>query len=164
MRLGELLRGTTPALYASDLQRAVQTAEPVGRMLRVDVVATPELRELDNGVARGLSLADAARIERPVTEPVLDWVPYEGAESWRDLHGRIAAFFTAIDTSLDGTVLVVTHGNALICAVNWFLRIDSDELLARTRYDADPGSITQLRVELDGCRTLVRSNDTSHLQ
>jgi broad specificity phosphatase PhoE len=63
-----------------------------------------------------------------------------------------------------GTAIAVTHGNALICAVNWFLQIDDDRLLASTMYDAAPASITRLRVAHDGCRTIAFLNDTSHLR
>ena len=150
-------------LYTSDLARAVETATPIARALGVEALECTALRELDNGAARDLPVEDAARIVRPITKPVLDWVPYEGAESWRILHRRVSTFFATLDRVSDGTVVVVTHGNALICAINWFLEIESDRLLARTRYEADPCSITWLRADPDG-RTIVFLNDTAHLR
>jgi broad specificity phosphatase PhoE len=91
-------------------------------------------------------------------------VPYEGGESWRDLHSRIAAFFSELDRIEAGVVIAVTHGNALVCAIHWFLRIEDDRLLASTMFDAAPASIARLRVASDGCRTIAFLNDTSHLR
>jgi probable phosphoglycerate mutase len=162
-RLRAMLPDTTVALHTSDLQRAMQTADRIARALGVDPVPSADLRELGNGAARDLSLEDAARIARPVTEPVLDWVPYEGAESWRDLHRRISEFLAELDREVEGTAVVVTHGVSLVCAVNWFLGIHEDALLARIHYAADPCSITWLRADPEGTRTLVVANDTSHL-
>jgi probable phosphoglycerate mutase len=159
-----MLADTTVALHTSDLARAMQTAELIARALGVDAVPSPALRELGNGAARNLSLDDAARIALPVTEPLLDWVPYKGAESWRDLHHRISEFLSALDGEVDGTAVVVTHGGSLACAVNWFLGIRDDPLLARIHYAADPCSITRLRGDPDGTRTLMIANDTSHLR
>jgi 2,3-bisphosphoglycerate-dependent phosphoglycerate mutase len=47
------------AVYASDLPRAVQTAEPLARALNLKVEATPDLRERHVGVLSGLTFNEA---------------------------------------------------------------------------------------------------------
>ena len=163
-RMCELVGNAQPRLYSSDLTRARQTAEEIATALSIGVKQVAELRELNNGVARGLPEAEAKALRRAVTTPALDWVPYEGGESWRDMQIRVGTYLSELDQLEAGTVIAVTHGNALICAVNWWLRIDDDRLIASTMYDAAPASITRLRVAADGCRTVVFLNDTSHLR
>lgn len=158
------LHGRRVRLYSSDLKRCRETAGPIAAALQCDALFTPALRELNNGVAAWRTKNEANSLLRPPTEPVLDWLPYEGAESWRRLHQRIVAFGEGLTVDQDVVVVIVTHANALICLVNWFLKITSDELLARTMYDAAPGSITHLRVDRHGCRTIGFLNNTSHLE
>ena len=50
----------TFGFYASDLLRAKQTAEIIGDAINVAPVLCPELRELNNGVARNKTLAEAS--------------------------------------------------------------------------------------------------------
>src|SRR5262245_41262055 len=45
--------------YCSDLRRAKQTAEVIGGAIQVAPVLCPELRELNNGVARNKTCAEA---------------------------------------------------------------------------------------------------------
>lgn len=42
------------AIYSSDLLRAMQTAEPTARRFGLEIVPTPELREIDAGAWEGL--------------------------------------------------------------------------------------------------------------
>jgi probable phosphoglycerate mutase len=163
-RLRELVCDGQPKLYSSDLTRALETAQEIGRALDLTVQQTAQLRELNNGVARGLTEAEARVLRRPVTTPPLDWVPYEGGESWRHMQIRIGSYLSTLDQLERGTVIAVTHANALICAINWWLRIEDDRLLASTMYDAAPASITRLRVAADGCRTIAFLNDSGHLR
>src|SRR5262245_59713366 len=79
-------------LYASDLVRAQQSAVPVAHALACEAIVTDRVRELNNGAARDCTHDEARAIELPMTLPAWDWVPYEGAESWGDMHGRVAAF------------------------------------------------------------------------
>jgi probable phosphoglycerate mutase len=147
-------------LYASDLVRAQQSAAPVAQLLACDAIVTARVRELNNGAARDCTHEEARAIERPMTLPAWDWVPYEGAESWGAMHGRIASFVDDI-RSHDGDVVVVTHGGAIICAVNAWLGIHGEPTPS---YDADPGSITRLRRhEADASPTIAFLNDTRHL-
>jgi probable phosphoglycerate mutase len=52
------------AIYSSDLHRAVQTAEPLAKLLGISVVQTPAFRERHVGVLEGLTF-DESKAEFP---------------------------------------------------------------------------------------------------
>ena len=151
------------ALVSSDLRRASMTARILSDAVGLPVTLEPGLRELSNGAARGLRLEEAKAIERPVTSPTLDWIPYDEAESWRDMYRRVAACLHDLDAHVADCALVVSHGNALTCAVNWWLGLSDDRSLQDLMYRFDPTSVTHLRAADDGCRWIMRLNDTAHL-
>jgi probable phosphoglycerate mutase len=151
------------AIVSSDLARAAETAAIIGATTGLDVETTPALRELNNGVAAGLTNDEAARLQKPPTEPALDWVPFPEGESWRDLYARISAFLEALRAGGRDHLILVSHANALICAINWFLGLDTDENLRYLMYEIRPCSLTYLRAAPDRSRTVVRLNDTAHL-
>lgn len=66
------------SFYASDLARAVETAELMATSLPIRPELTPELRELNNGQAADMTNEAASRIVNPITQPLVDWVPYPG--------------------------------------------------------------------------------------
>lgn len=151
------------AVVSSDLARAAETAAIIGATTGLDVETTPALRELSNGVAAGLTNEEARRLQSPQTEPALDWVPFPEGESWRDLYARISSFLDALRASGRDRLILVSHANALICAINWFLGLDTDDNLRYVMYEIRPCSLTYLRVSPDQSRTLMRLNDTAHL-
>jgi 2,3-bisphosphoglycerate-dependent phosphoglycerate mutase len=151
------------AIVSSDLARAAETAAIIGAATGLEVETTPALRELNNGVAAGLTAEAARRLESPVREPALDWVPFPNGESWRDLYTRISSFLSALRTSGRDRLVLVSHGAALICAINWFLGLETDEHLRYLMYETRPCSLTHLRLGADQSRTVVRLNDTAHL-
>lgn len=151
------------AVVSSDLARASETAAIIGATTGLEVETTPALRELSNGAAAGLTGAEARRLQNPQTEPALDWVPFPQGESWRDLYARISSFLEALRAGGRDRLIVVSHANALICAINWFLGLDTDENLRYLMYELRPCSLTHLRIAPDGCRTVMRLNDTAHL-
>ena len=104
------------AIYTSDLKRARETAEIVGRALRLAPQADPALRERNFGTAQGhphsalSSAASGIEIDRVVDA---DARPPEG-ESLRELYGRVGAFIAGMERQeLAGDVLVVTHGGVI---------------------------------------------------
>lgn len=151
------------AIVSSDLARAAETAAVIGATTGLAVETTPALRELNNGVAAGLTNEEARRLQNPPAEPALDWVPFPQGESWRDLYARISAFLEALRASGRDRLILVSHANALICAINWFLGLDTDENLRYLMYEIRPCSLTYLRIASDRSRTVVRLNDTAHL-
>jgi broad specificity phosphatase PhoE len=121
------------------------------------------LRELNNGIAAELTAEAALPLQNPYAEPALDWVPFPEGESWRDMYARISSFLAALRASGRDRLILVSHANAIICAINWFLGLDTDENLRHLMYEIRPCSLTYLRVAPDQSRTVMRLNDIAHL-
>jgi probable phosphoglycerate mutase len=151
------------SLLSSDLKRASQTAEIISAEVGLPLELSPSLRELNNGVAANCTAADAKTLELPRTQPDLDWIPYPGAESWRMLYERVASFYAALEADGRDDCVVVSHGQAMICLINRFLGLTTDENLSKLMYELRPCSISHLRADPDGSRRVVRLNDISHL-
>jgi probable phosphoglycerate mutase len=161
--LESLLGESEFGFYTSDLLRAKETADIIGARLRVRPVPRPELRELNNGIARGKSRDEAKGLALPVTEPTLDWVPYPEAESWRMMSERVFSGMDAIaEREQNETVLVVSHGNALVAVVHWWLGL-GEEYWSRVSYEFGCGSITRLMTNVWRERSISCLNDTCHL-
>lgn len=54
------------------------------------------------------------------------------------MSNRISSCMNAIEAQKPGTAIVVSHANAIICIINWWLRISEDYHLASIMYDTDP--------------------------
>jgi broad specificity phosphatase PhoE len=101
------------ALVASDLRRAVQTAEHCARAAGLPFSTTPALREQGYGVLEG----------RPSRElwDLVDWTdPHwaaEGGESLADLHARVAGYLEELCARPPADVVaLVTHGDTIRAA------------------------------------------------
>ncbi len=113
---GRLVGASITAIHTSDLQRARETAEIVGRALRITPRSDPALRERDFGQAQGRphgelpSATSGIEIDRVVDA---DARPAEG-ESLTELYGRVATFIDELGMRApEGDVLVVTHGGVI---------------------------------------------------
>jgi broad specificity phosphatase PhoE len=149
-------------LYCSDLKRALQTAEIIGREIGVTPNPLPELRELNNGVAAGKSLEEAKRYALELTRPVLDWQAYPQAETWRQFYSRVAACMERLTGNQETPLLLVTHGGTIINIVAWWLQLDID-MLDKVSFHTSPASLSVLRTNQWNERTIERLNDTAHL-
>ncbi len=114
---------TIDAIYASDLDRTVNTAKPLAERLGLPIITTKELRELHLGLWQGLLYDDAVKrfpetARRRVEDPAN--TRYEEGESYRDLMERATAEMARIAAENEGkTIAVYSHGGtirALICA------------------------------------------------
>lgn len=155
------LRDLPILFYSSDLVRAQRTADIMSRILDKEPVFVKELRELNNGTACDLTLEEAQKIRYPVTDPVMDWVPYPEAESWRMLQDRVVSFMDRIQPHGD-TALLVTHSMVIISIIHWWLEFTED-IIVRVSYDIDPCSITRLTINQWNEKTISKLNDTAHL-
>lgn len=161
-RLSAVLVSRSCELYCSDLLRARQTAEIIGHGLERAPFLVPELRDANNGVAANLPRAEALQQRRPMTKPLLDWIPYPEAESWRMMQARSGAFVKGLlDREVDIAVLI-THKNVIAGLVQWWLRLD-EAAISTTDFEAEPCSLAVLTTADWGGRMIARLNDTAHL-
>jgi len=143
------------AFYASDLKRAAETADIIGSKLGIRAQLLPELREIGNGVAAGLSLEAAEQIQSPEPEGAdPDWRPYAGAETWREMSDRIGAALSTFDEQA-ATVLVVGHGNSGQALANAWLGWCVESRMA---FQFGPASVSEFRINQWGEREMVHIN------
>ena len=114
--LAERLRETElEAVYSSDLRRARATAEIVAGTKGLEVVTTPDLREVDVGSWSGLTRTEA---EQRFPEGYARWL--NGGEGWDDgetygqMSERVLRAIHRIAKAHEGErVLVVAHGGSI---------------------------------------------------
>lgn len=153
------------AVYTSDLSRAAQTAEPIARMLGLDLRVDPALRERHYGSFQGRThdelehgeLAPAFRRWR-AREPDFD-LP-GGGESLRVFHQRVEDVLAALAARYaGGTVVAVAHGGVLDCAYRIAAGLPLD---ASRGHDLLNASLN--RIAFDGRRfSLIDWADVAHL-
>jgi 2,3-bisphosphoglycerate-dependent phosphoglycerate mutase len=152
------------AFYASDLKRAMETAELIGAS--IGLAPTPEqaLREIFLGDWEGLATSEiAARFPEAwaawVEEPDWDIVP--GGEGAALFEARIAAAIDAIvQRHPHADVLVVTHGGAIQVALHRVVGRASRGLFP---FKIQNASISV--IEKRNGRTIIGGvNDIAHLE
>jgi len=161
-RLAEMVEGEQVALRSSDLPRAAEAAEIIAAALGGRVVYDQDLREFNNGQAADITWEQAEAIQLPPSRPLIDYVPYPGAECWREMNQRVYAAMERIAGEVEGTAVVVGHTLSGVAVVHWWLGNGPVEW-ERFSVDFSPCSITELGVNDFGQRTVLRLNDTRHL-
>jgi broad specificity phosphatase PhoE len=159
-KLLKQLYGKSFSFYCSDLSRSLETAEIIGDVLDATPVIAKELRELNNGVAATLSKEEAIKVKNPITNPVIEWIPYPEAESWKMMHERLSTFMKKIQNESHDLVVIVSHGNAIISLIHSWLAFPHEMLTIS--FDIQPCSITYLRINKWNEKTLSKLNETSH--
>lgn len=113
-RLGKL---SIDALYASPLPRAWETAEIIGRALRLRPIPVDDLREINVGTEVGRPLVDLTSLY-PQLQSQFDetglHIPWPEGESQAQLRGRaLRAVDKIVRDHPDETVAAVAHGGPL---------------------------------------------------
>lgn len=148
--------------FASDLQRALETARIITAKRDVQLIATPMLRERRLGAWEGLTVQEASRMhpreieawKRDVLSPIPD------GESYEQLQARLRELLKQLLREYKGkSILIVSHSGPIkvaICTMlGWSLQI------IRRFYIAN-GSLSI--VQSDGVRSICRMlNDVCHL-
>jgi alpha-ribazole phosphatase len=150
-------------VYASQMKRALVTAQTIAAPHQVEVTSCPELREIDFGKIEGLKFNEVDTQFPEVTQLWLQRSPqlaYPGGESLVELDARITEFRTRLVKHTEKElVLIVAHSGVLrtlICQVldlemrnRWNIRLD---LASLSIIDTYPETAI-----------LSLLNDTSHL-
>ncbi|XP_078433422.1 phosphoglycerate mutase family protein isoform X2 [Wolffia australiana] len=107
------------AVYSSDLKRASETAQIIAKLCDLpEVIQDPGLRERNLGFLQGMTLKDAAKVQREAYQALLSKNPDRsipgGGESVNQLHQRcISAVEKIAKNHIGERILVVTHGGVM---------------------------------------------------
>lgn len=162
--LAQRLRGETlQRLYASDLQRAWETAEVIAVPHRLSLHAEPRLREIAFGRWEGFTYAT---LQQQESERVARWerdplhVAPPGGETLRQLAERVQAVYTElVHLAEDITIGLVAHAGPLQVLLCLALGLPAH---AYWQFAMAPASLSELAVYAPGA-ILTRLNDTHHL-
>lgn len=102
------------AVYASDLQRAVATAEPTAKAHGLEVITDPDLREIDQGEWEGLHV-DEIRMRWPdLWGPSRHYSARPGGESPQQVRTRaLRAIRKIVEAHPVDNVMLVSHGGTI---------------------------------------------------
>ena len=163
--LGSRLGGRKFAgLYASDLKRAFETAELIGRSVGCEPVPMSALREIFLGAWEGMRTDEIAeRFPEAwaswVEEPDWDCVP--GGEGAAAFDARVgAAMDEIVGRHPHGDVLVVTHGGVIQIALHRIVGRPSRGLFP---FKIQNASISVIE-KRDGRMVISGVNDVGHLE
>jgi len=151
------------ALYASDLQRAWQTAEAVVRAHGLSVEPEPRLREISFGAWEGkthdeIEAQDAQALHQWYDDPVRTAPP--GGETLKAVVQRVQeAYEDLLKHHAEETVALVAHGGTLRVLLCIALEVDPANYW---QFNFDEASCSQIDIYDQGAILNVL-NDTSHL-
>lgn len=106
------LQGREFVMYSSDLSRAKQTAEIVGKHLGIMPSFDMALRERNLGKCIGKSI-QWLKDNIECQEKTVDDRMFSDAESRRDEWNRLLPFFQSIISSKEENIIIVSHGDLL---------------------------------------------------
>ena len=151
--------GAPFVLYSSDLKRAKQTAEAIGRHLGLTPVLRTELRERNLGKACGKSV-QWLRENLECPEKTVDDRLFSDGESRRDIWNRLLPFFHEIMENHEENILIVSHGDLLSLFNAMFLEMPVEHL-ERAELSGLAGGVSRMFVDDNGKRFIKRMGDLS---
>ena len=161
--LSKEIDGSKYIMYSSDLLRAKQTAENVGKYLGVVPILSTALREISCGDANGISKKEALKIDLGPMKTIDD-ISFQGAESMRDVWKRLSVFLDEILTNNEENIIIVAHGISLGIFNMLWLGLDVEALNKGGMWGTS-GSVSFMREEspeFGAKRIITRFNDCSY--
>jgi broad specificity phosphatase PhoE len=159
-----LAREGLSEIFASDLVRAVQTAQPICEAARLPLKTTPALRERSVGVFTGLTFLEAEERYPEVFQALMrrdpDACPPDG-ETTHAVTSRAGGFLDELVARLgDARVLLVSHAFTLNLLVRHAVGIGAD---AQAFFRTDNCGLHRLRRTRWGLWNIEALNDRRHL-
>jgi probable phosphomutase (TIGR03848 family) len=149
------------AIYASPLERCVETAEPIGAGRRVDIGLLPELQEIGYGQWAGRPIAGLMKTKLWRRIQLLpSSVEFPGGETLAGAQRRaVSALDSIAGGSPRGVVVAVTHADVIRLALAHYAGVHIDLF---QRFTVSPASVSAL-VLGDRIPRILRVNDTGTL-
>ncbi len=151
-------------LYSSDLQRAVQTAEAIGKKHGITPIRTPLLREINFGKWEGLTHNEISLFfeeeQRSWIEDPFHQAPIDG-ETLLEVRQRADHFLKGLSSrENEGVFVVATHGGVIRSILHHYLRLRPQQLW---ELHVDNASVSLLQKQEDGFQ-VTRVNCRKHLE
>lgn len=161
-RLAERLRGITlQAIYSSPLERALETAETIARIMKLEVNRNSAFNEVDFGHWTGKSfetLSSDERWQRFNSDRSTTRIP--GGESFLEVQTRIVTDLERISAQRKHErVAIVSHADVIKAAVGYFTATPIDLL---QRIEISPCSVSIVAID-NGTARLLTINHVNDL-
>lgn len=160
-KLKNELAGKDFVMYSSDLMRAKQTAENVGKYLGIMPVLAKELRERNLGRCCGKSV-QWLRENQEVQEKTVDDRLFSDAESRRDEWNRLKPFFDEVMKSEKDNIIIVSHGDLLSVFNAMFMGLEVESINDVEVFGL-PGGVSYMFENDEGKRYIKRISDMSYV-
>ncbi len=148
------------ALYASPLERAFETAEPLARAQGLDIITREGLLEIEYGSWQGQSLKALRRRKLwPILQNSPSLARFPEGESFPEAQARVVAEIEALRSlhrGKKGTIACVFHSDPIKLAIAHYLGVPLDLF---QRITILPASISVLAISDSSIRIIVL-NDT----
>ncbi len=149
------------AIYASNLKRAIQTADAISQPRNLPVVIDESLRELDHGALEGLTFSEIQThypefIHRWRKEPAELLIP--GGEKLVDVEKRAWDGINRIVQrhQLEETIAIVSHNFPILAIL---CRITQTSLNQYRSFHLGPGEISQISYDREDGWRVIQIND-----
>lgn len=142
------------AVYSSDLERALHTAEPIANVHDVGVIVDPAFREIDQGEWTGLPVEEIARLWPDLWGEARHYNPRPGGEAPQQVRKRaLEGLQRAVEVNPEGDIVVVSHGGTIRWLCAEALGYD-DRRSARLR-GVGNGGIVSIKAEIEDGKLIV---------
>lgn len=164
-KLAQVLTGApVKAIYSSPLERAVETAEPLARVLGLEIQIAPGLIEMAYGEWQGKTLKQLARrkLWKTVQEKPSQ-MRFPQGESFVEARDRVIAEIERIAAAHEEGDLVAafSHGDIIRLAVSHYLGVPLDLF---QRVGANPASISAVHIDKKGRPFVAHVNQVLALE
>jgi len=141
------------AIYASPLERAIETAEPLAHARKLDIQVVDALKDTDIGKWQGRSLKSLSRLKYwKVVQFAPARVKFPEGETFYQTQTRVVHALDEIcKKHKKDMVAVVMHADPIKLAVAHYIGLPLDHF---QRLRVDPASITTLEVSEMGARLI----------
>ena len=160
-KLSKELQNKSFVMYSSDLARAKQTAEIIGKHLNITPTLRQELRERNLGKCVGKSV-QWLKENIECQEKTIDDRLFSDAESRRDEWNRLLPFFCEIISNEEEHIILVSHGDLLSVFNAMWLGLPVESLNNFELYGFS-GGVSHLLQNNDGKRFIKRMSDMSYI-
>lgn len=148
-------------MYSSDLKRAKQTAEIVGKYMGIEPILTKALRERNLGKCCGKSV-QWLRENIECQEKTVDDRMFSDAESRRDEWNRLLPFFREIMESNDENIIIVSHGDLLSAFNSMWLGLDIESMNSAEIFGL-AGGVSLMFENNEGKRIVKKISDMQYI-